>query len=135
MSELAGVLSPEGGGLRCPGDAHGSPGRDWDPSQAAGLCHRPSCFDTGVSRNLSDVDRGREGRAVRPARRVPDYTVITAQPDWLLLFPSGCSVSEQIPDVMSSHLSALQGAFQEEKPSCQSKLGADGEAQAGITPR
>lgn len=22
-----------------------------------------------------------------PARRVPDYTVITAQPDWLLLFP------------------------------------------------
>ena len=24
---------------------------------------------------------------MRPARRVPDYTVITAQPDWLLLFP------------------------------------------------
>lgn len=46
---------PEGGGLRCLGDARGSPGRDRDPSRSAGPCHRPSCFDTGVSWNLSDI--------------------------------------------------------------------------------
>ena len=35
---------------------------------------------------------------------------------------------------MSSHLTTLQAAFQEEKLSCRSKLGAGGEAQAAVSP-
>lgn len=38
------------------------------------------------------------------------------------------------PHVMSSHLATLQAAFQEEKLSCRSKLGAGGEAQAAVSP-
>lgn len=35
---------------------------------------------------------------------------------------------------MLSHLAMLQAAFQEEKLSCHSKLGAGGEAQAAVSP-
>ena len=100
---------------------------------AAGPCHGPSCFDTGVSWKLQTSQRWRrQGHAASPLCPRPrghhgSGGLASSPSPWQQHFRAD-------PHVMSSHLTTLQAAFQEEKLSCRSKLGAGGEAQAAVSP-